>query len=122
MRKGSLVAILVIVLGAFALLIIGQAMLKRAGPEVVDVAALLDGTVEEGTVVVRGIVDEVDPAAGEIYLRDLKRTEVCVDSVCFLPLIRVVTDDQYETGAQATIRGRIAHDGDLPYLIAQGSE
>lgn len=122
MRKGSLVAILVIMIGAFAILVVGQAMLKKAGPRVVDVAAILDGTVDQGTVVVRGIVDEVDPAAGEIYLKDLVKTEVCKDSVCMLPLIRVVTDDEYETGARASIRGRIAHDGDQPYLIAQGSE
>ena len=122
MRKGSLVGILVIILGAFALLIVGQAMLKRAGPHVVDVATILDGTVDEGTVMVRGIVDEVDPAGGEIYLKDLEKTEVCMDSVCMLPLIRVVTDDEYETGTRATIRGRIAHDGDLPYLIAQRAE
>jgi len=122
MRKGSLVAILVIMIGAFAILVVGQAMLKKAGPRVVDVAAILDGTVDQGMVVVRGIVDEVDPAAGEIYLKDLVKTEVCKDSVCMLPLIRVVTDDEYETGARASIRGRIAHDGDQPYLIAQGSE
>ena len=123
MRKGSLIAMVAIIVGAFALMLIAQAALKKAGPPgAVDVAAILKGTVSQGTVTVRGIVDEVDPVAGEIYLKDLKETEVCIDSVCMLPLIRVVTDDEYETGTTATIRGRIAHDGGQPYLIAQRLE
>jgi hypothetical protein len=120
MHRRHLILMAVILVGGSGLLIAAQALISRTGPaRAIDVAAVLNGTVRGGAVTLTGIVDEVDPVAGQIYLRDLKEKEVCIDDVCMLPLIRVVTDGNYEAGKRATIRGTIANDGGQPYLVAQ---
>ena len=109
-----------IVLVALGLLLYGQTLVKKAGRSgAADVADILDGTVPRGAVTVKGVVEEIDPGDGSIYLRDLERLEVCRDSTCMRAVIRVVTAARYEIGEKAEISGRIAYKDDLPYIVVQ---
>lgn len=126
MRKGTVIAMVIILVGAFSMMIAMQVVLKKKGlgqpANTVSVADILEGDVAQGRVTVTGIVDEVDPAAGAIYLRDLEKDEVCRDGICFRPVIRVVADGDFEVGKLARVTGTIGYSGGLPYLVAGGAE
>jgi hypothetical protein len=109
-----------IVVVALVFLLIGQIVVKKAGDtKPVDVASVLDGTTSEGTVTVRGIVDDVDTTAGAVFLKDLEKQEVCRGSQCILAVIKVMTNQQVEIGQRVEIRGRIAFADNLPYIVAE---
>lgn len=119
MRKGTVVAMVIIILGAFGLMIAMQAMLKQKGlGSTCQVAQVLDGTLTEGRVSVVGIVEKVDPEAGEVYLRDLDESEVCLEGVCVRATVRVTARGDFEVGRRAVIKGTIASRQGIPYLIA----
>jgi hypothetical protein len=120
MRTGPLIAMVAVVVLALAFLLVGRVVLKKAGAaKAVNVSSVLDGTISAGTVTVKGIVDDIDHEGGAVFLKDLEKEEVCRGTTCVLAVIKVVTSQRVEIGQKVEMRGRIAYQDNLPYIVAE---
>lgn len=110
--------VLFITLIAAVYVVFGSKFIRSLGePGVRDVAEVLEGKVTEGSVSVRGIVDLVEPENNVLFLKDLKRQEVCIDSVCLFAVIKVHTRARFEEGEEAVVTGLIAQEDGFPVII-----
>jgi hypothetical protein len=116
--KLRLVALLIILVAALYVVSTSRFIRSLGGPGVHDVAEVLEGKVTEGSVSVRGIVDLVEPDENVLFLKDLKRQEVCIDSVCLFAVIKVHTRARFEEGEEAVVTGLIAQEDGFPVIIS----
>ena len=117
-RTIRLIALLVILVGAVYVVLSSRFIRSLGRPGVYDVAEVLEGEVTEGTVTVRGIVDLVEPEEDVVFLRDLEKHEVCIDSVCLFAVIKVHTPDPFEEGEEAVVTGSIDHEDGFPTIVS----
>jgi hypothetical protein len=117
-RAVRLAALFIILIAAIYVVLSSRFIrnLGRAG--VHDVAEVLEGEVTEGPVSVRGIVDLVEPEDNVVFLKDLKKQEVCIDSVCLFAVIKVYTETRFEEGQEAVVTGQIEHEDGLPVVVS----
>jgi hypothetical protein len=80
---------------------------------------VLEGEVTEGPVSVRGIVDMVEPENNVLFLKDLKRQEVCIDTVCLFAVIKVYTEARFEEGEEAVVTGSVEREDGLPIIVSR---
>ena len=86
-----LAALLIILVAAIYVVSSSRFIRTLGEPGVRDVSEVLEGEVTEGSVSIRGIVDLVEPENNVLFLKDLKRQEVCIDSVYLFAVIKVHT-------------------------------
>ncbi len=115
-RSVRLIAVLIVLLGGIYI-VFGSRLLR--GPGVCDVADVLEGAVTEGPVSVRGTVDLVEPESNVIFLKDLEREEVCIDSVCLFAVIKVYTQARFEEGEETVVKGLIEHEDGFPVIVSR---
>ncbi len=114
----QLVALIIILLAAVYVVFSSRFIRSLGGPGVHDVSEVLEGKITEGSVSVRGIVDLVEPENKVLFLKDLKRQEVCIDSVCLFAVIKVHIGGSFEEGQEAVVTGLIAQEDGFPVIIA----
>lgn len=118
-RTLRLVALFIILIAA-VYVVLSSGFIRNLGRGGVhDVAEVLEGEVTEGSVSVRGIVDLVEPEDNVLFLKDLKRQEVCIDSVCLFAVIKVYTEARFEEGEEAVVTGLIEEEDGLPVVVSQ---
>jgi hypothetical protein len=118
-RPLQLVALFVILLGAVYVVFTSRFIRHLGEPGVRDVAEVLEGEVTEGSVTVRGIVDLVEPEDNVVFLKDLKKHEVCIDSVCLFAVIKVHTRARFEEGEEVVVTGLIEHEDGFPIIVSR---
>jgi hypothetical protein len=118
-RPLQLVALFVILLGAVYVVFTSRFIRNLGEPGVRDVAEVLEGEVTEGSVTVRGIVDLVEPEDNVVFLKDLKKHEVCIDSVCLFAVIKVHTRARFEEGEEVVVTGLIEHEDGFPIIVSR---
>lgn len=116
--KPQAVALILILIAAVYVVSTSRFIRSLGGPGVHDVADVLEGRVTEGPVSVRGIVDLVEPEDSVLFLKDLKRQEVCIDSICLFAVIKVHTSASFEEGDEAVVTGLVAQEDGFPVIIA----
>jgi len=112
-----LVALLIILIAAIYVVSSSRFIRTLGEPGVRDVSEVLEGEVTEGSVSIRGIVDLVEPENNVLFLKDLKRQEVCIDSVYLFAVIKVHTSARFEEGEEAVVTGLIAQEDGFPVII-----
>lgn len=112
------VALILILIAAAYVVSSSRFIRSLVRPGVHDVYEVLEGKVTEGSVSVRGIVDLVEPEDSVLFLKDLKRHEVCIDSVCLFAVIKVHTSAHFEEGEEAVVTGLIAQEDGFPVIIS----
>lgn len=119
-RRALRLVVLFVILLAAVYVVFGSKFFRQLrGPGVRDVSEILEGEVTEGQVTVRGIVDEVIPAEGVLFLKDVEKYEVCIDSVCLFAVIKVRTRASFQEGEEAVITGLIAYEDGFPCVVAR---
>ena len=118
-RTLRLIALLLILVGAIYVVFSSRYIRNLGRSGVFDVAEVLEGEVTEGIVTVHGIVDLVEPEENVLFLKDFKRQEVCIDSVCLFAVIKVYSHARFEEGEEAAVTGTVSFEDGLPVIISQ---
>ncbi len=118
-RPLRLIALFVILVGALYVVFTSRFIRNLGEPGVRGVAQVLEGEVSEGSVTVRGIVDLVEPDDNVVFLRDLERSEVCIDSVCLFAVIKVHTRARFEEGDEVVVTGLIEREDGFPVIVSR---
>ena len=117
-RTLRLVALLLILVGAIYGLFNSRYIRNLVRPGVFDVAEVLEGEVTEGRITVQGIVDIVEPEDDVVFLKDIERQEVCIDSVCLFAVIKVYSHAHFEEGEEAAVTGTVDFENGLPVIVS----
>lgn len=118
-RPLRLIALIVILVGAVYVVFSSRFIRNLGEPGVRDVAEVLEGEVSEGSITVRGIVDLVEPDENVVFLKDLEKNQVCVDSVCLFAVIKVHTRARFEEGDEVVVTGLIEHEDGFPVIVSR---
>jgi hypothetical protein len=118
-RTLRLLALFLILIAAIYVVFSSRYVRNLVGSGAFDVAEVLEGEVTEGTVTVRGIVDLVEPENNVVFLKDFKRHEVCIDSVCLFAVIKVYSQASFEEGEEAAVTGTVSFEDGLPVIVSE---
>jgi hypothetical protein len=118
-RPLRLIALIVILVGAVYVVFSSRFIRNLGERGVRDVAEVLEGEVSEGSITVRGIVDLVEPDENVVFLKDLEKNQVCVDSVCLFAVIKVHTRARFEEGDEVVVTGLIEHEDGFPVIVSR---